>query len=191
MIHLEGREASKAIKSCDTCKHDEAFGCPSFIHDRCENYSEWEQADKSKGKALEQEPCEDAISRRAVLNKIKEVCFSREQEWVDFRVSQGSNGQRDFLINYIKQLPPVTQKSETVTEFADRCRECGAKYGKLLKQEPKTEQFAKWVASEIFDEWEYNKDTFAEIACRKLEKLGIVRAKGDEWELVEPQESEG
>lgn len=25
---------------------------------------------------------------------------------------------------------------ETVTEFADRCRECGAKYGKLLKQEP-------------------------------------------------------
>jgi len=25
---------------------------------------------------------------------------------------------------------------ETVTEFADRCRECGAKYGKLLKQKP-------------------------------------------------------
>lgn len=46
MIHLEGREASKAVKSCDTCKHDEAFGCPSFIHDRCENYSEWEQADR-------------------------------------------------------------------------------------------------------------------------------------------------
>lgn len=38
--------------------------------------------------------------------------------------------------------------------------------------------------------WEYNKDSFAEIACRKLAKLGIVRAKGDEWELVEPQESE-
>ena len=25
-------------------------------------------------------------------------------------------------------------EEETVTEFADRCRECGAKYGKLLKQ---------------------------------------------------------
>lgn len=25
---------------------------------------------------------------------------------------------------------------ETVTEFADRCKECGAKYGKLLKQVP-------------------------------------------------------
>ena len=47
--------------------------------------------------------------------------------------------------------------------------------------------FAVWVANEIFDdEWEYNKDAFAEIACRKLNKLGIVKAKGDEWELVEP-----
>ena len=60
-----------------------------------------------------------------------------------------------------------------------------------IEQEPKMEQFAKWVAAEIFDDmWEYNKDSFAEIACRKLAKLGIVRAKGDEWELVEPQESE-
>ena len=49
--------------------------------------------------------------------------------------------------------------------------------------------FAKWVATEIFDEWEYNKDSFAEIACRKLEKLGIVRAKGDEWELSEQEPS--
>ena len=59
-----------------------------------------------------------------------------------------------------------------------------------MKQEPSRE-FAKWVASEIFDElWEYNKDAFDELACRKLAKLGIVRAKGDEWELVETQESE-
>lgn len=60
-----------------------------------------------------------------------------------------------------------------------------------LEQESKTEQFAKWVASEIFDDnWEYNKDAFAELACRKLEKLGIVIAKGDEWVLVEQEESE-
>ena len=62
---------------------------------------------------------------------------------------------------------------------------------KALEQEPKTEQFAKWVATEIFDDmWEYNKDSFAEIACRKLAKLGIVRAKGDEWELVETEVEE-
>ena len=62
---------------------------------------------------------------------------------------------------------------------------------KALNQSPKMEQFAKWVATEIFDDmWEYNKDSFAEIACRKLAKLGIVRAKGDEWELVESEASE-
>lgn len=61
----------------------------------------------------------------------------------------------------------------------------------LLERELNTEQFAKWVATEIFgDMWEYNKDAFTEIACRKLAKLGIVRANGDEWELVEPQKSE-
>ena len=56
------------------------------------------------------------------------------------------------------------------------------------EQESKTGQFAKWVAREIFDEdWEYNKDAFAELACRKLAKLGIVRAKGDEWKLIESE----
>ena len=63
----------------------------------------------------------------------------------------------------------------------------------MISAEPKTEQwkdFAVWVAKEIFDEWEYNKDAFDEIACRKLAKLGIVRAKGDKWELVDSQESD-
>ena len=50
--------------------------------------------------------------------------------------------------------------------------------------------FALWVAKEIFDEWEYNKDAFAEIACRKLNKLGIVKANGDKWELAEPYKGE-
>lgn len=54
------------------------------------------------------------------------------------------------------------------------------------KQETEVEQFARWVATEIFsDVWEFNKDAFAELACRKLAKLGIVEADGDEWELVD------
>lgn len=55
----------------------------------------------------------------------------------------------------------------------------------LIVQESNERQFAEWVAEEIFNDWEYNYHSFAEIACRKLEKLGIVRAKGDEWELIE------
>jgi len=51
--------------------------------------------------------------------------------------------------------------------------------------------FARWVAEEIFDDnWEYNKEAFAELACRKLAMLGIVVRMGDEWELVEPQENQ-
>ena len=61
-----------------------------------------------------------------------------------------------------------------------------------LEQESKVEQFAKWVAEEIFSElWEVNYGSFAEIACRKLAKLGIVKSEGDKWVLFEPQESEG
>lgn len=61
----------------------------------------------------------------------------------------------------------------------------------MLEQDSEAEEFAKWVASEIFSEaWEDNKDAFAEIACRKLAKMGIVRTSGDYWELVEPKERE-
>lgn len=44
---------------------------------------------------------------------------------------------------YIKNSTPL----ETVTEFADRCRECGARYGKLLKQE----QTDTWSIKEVAD----------------------------------------
>lgn len=60
-----------------------------------------------------QEPCEDCISKKAVLDKINEICFSREQESVDFRVAQGSNGQRDLIINFIENLPSVQSKPKT------------------------------------------------------------------------------
>ena len=116
------------------------------------------------------------------------------QKHKDYQFIQGTSeqGTSDDLIS-----------RQAVEEIIDDIRDCISVEGycaileRLKKlppvnpQEPKTEQFAKWVAREIFDDmWEYNKDTFAEIACRKLAKLGIVRAKGDEWELVEPQESE-
>lgn len=110
--------------------------------------------------------CEDAISRVDLIRKL--------EAW-DHNV----NAIPNYVWNVIRELPSVNPQ-ETVTEFADRCQECGEKYGMSLK-------FAEWVARELFDEnWELNKDAFEELACRKLEKLGIVRANGDVWELVEP-----
>lgn len=44
------------------------------------------------------------------------------------------------------------------------------------------EEFAEFVAEEIFsEEWEFNKDSFSEIACRKLYKLGVIDKNDDEW----------
>lgn len=92
---------------------------------------------------------------------------------------------QDYIAKYLSQYlyDDVREAVEVIDEYI----------GELPSVTPKqnTEQFAKWVATEIFDDmWEYNKDAFAEIACRKLAKLGIVREKGNEWELVKPQESE-
>lgn len=111
--------------------------------------------------ALKIESCEDAISRVETVKFLAN--HSNEFEDVKIRMAFLAASS---LVNNLHNLPPVNPQ-------------------------PKTGQFAKWVAREIFDdEWEYNKDAFAELACRKLAKLGIVRANGDEWELVEPQESE-
>ena len=45
--------------------------------------------------------------------------------------------------------------------------------------------FAEWVARQVCRE-DFDEDgTFAEMACRKLRKLGIVRMNGEHWEYRE------
>lgn len=45
-------------------------------------------------------------------------------------------------------------------------------------------KFAKWVASEVCDDnFEDFPGAFAEIACRKLHKLGIIKTDGENWIL--------
>ena len=104
----------------------------------------------------------DLISRQATIDGINRYFHDEYYQRTSIQDC------RDCLIeDVIKALPPVNP------------------------QESESRQFAKWVAEEIFDDyWEWNEDAFAELACRKLAKLGIVRAKGDEWELIDPQESE-
>ena len=97
-IKTNGGKCSK----CDAVKAIEKL--PSFIPQSCEVEETKLQQAYNKG-------FEDC--RQMVLDKIKEVCFSIEQKWVNFRVSQGSNGQRDFLIDYIEQLPTVKPQERT------------------------------------------------------------------------------
>lgn len=67
----------------------------------------------------------DAISREAVIEILG---------------NYGCTNREGLIFKDIQALPPVTPKSESVTEFADRCRECGARYGKMLKSRE-----AEWV----------------------------------------------
>lgn len=80
-------------------------------------------------KTLEQEQCDDCISRQAVLNKINKICFSKEKEWIDFRASWGNNGQRDLIIEFIESLPSVTPQLKIGywidTGSGQECSECG------------------------------------------------------------------
>lgn len=62
-------------------------------------------------KIMKMKPCEDVISRQAVLNEIETVCFSKV--WSKFRADNGSNGTRDYIINYIDQLPSVQPEPKT------------------------------------------------------------------------------
>ena len=78
------------------------------------DYAGISDAYKTAFKALEQEPCDDAVSREAVIERLK-------KEDKILYTTTGLN----YLIRVIEELPSVTYKSETITEFADRCRECG------------------------------------------------------------------
>jgi predicted MarR family transcription regulator len=49
-----------------------------------------------------------------------------------------------------------------------------------MNEEIDFEDFTKWVADQIFFK-EVKDDLFVELACRKLEKLGLVEKTNDEW----------
>lgn len=82
-----------------------------------------EQALKMAIKTLEQEPCEDCWSKKEVVDIINRQRFGIN------KISMG------IIKEKLEALPSVTPThTETVTEFADRCIECGNTYGKQLKQ---------------------------------------------------------
>lgn len=66
----------------------------------------WNEALAMAIKELEQQPSKDCIDRQELLSEIESVCFNKE--WAKFRADHGSNGTRDYIINYIEELPPVT-----------------------------------------------------------------------------------
>ena len=65
--------------------------------------------------------------------------------WLDFNEKYRDSVTVQFFRLAVKAL----KEQETVTEFADRCRECGARYGRKLRSLDKTreeiEKQEKWL----------------------------------------------
>lgn len=126
--------------------------------------------------------CGDAVSREMALKECHDIVVDGER----YRVIQEET---------LLALPPVPPRMETVTEFADRCRECGARYGKLLKQ---LREQTRWIpVSErlpqkddlyliCFDDGEYELDYF----CIDTFSYSGVVAWMPLPKPYEPQESE-
>lgn len=97
--------------------------------------------------------------------------------------------------NYVVQ-DPTTKNCESCRYYGSRhevcnyCYECSlwtdgeitTKNDSGINRE-QLEDFARWVAIEIINEemWEYNHQSFTELACRKLVKLGIMQESNGEY----------
>ena len=68
------------------------------------------------------------------------------------------------------------ERYETVTEFADRCRECGARYGKLLKQAQKT---GHWIEVAKYSDGKH------EIECSECESHIFDRGHANSYVVKE------
>lgn len=78
-------------------------------------------------KALEQQPCEDCIS----LNKLDDIITKA----IDESENQTECQTLRWVLDVMSELPSVTPK--TVTDFADKCKECG----KILNDKLQT----RWI----------------------------------------------
>lgn len=106
------------------------------------------------------EPCEDCISRREAIYLADEMKYDLPD---DERLADLAISHNEAILDYqtkLSLLPSV--------------------------RPVKNDKFIQFVTDEIFDEnWEYNAGAFAELACRRLAKMGYVRENGDKWEKVE------
>lgn len=92
----------------------------------------------------------------------------------------------DEAINYL--ITPKIASTEVTPEMQKQL-DAHAIAIETMRKYQQLEDFARWVAEEIIDEdmWTYNHLSFAELACRKLVKLGIMQESDGEYsyEVVE------
>jgi len=119
-------ERNEMLKALITCMKCEVSGNP--CDDNCPTQYEAGHTGEiienleAISKLLEQQPCEDCISRQAVLDII-----NFEDKWL--LDAKSNNANTDIAFSTIKsklsKMPSVIPKGVTITDFADKCKECG------------------------------------------------------------------
>lgn len=133
----------------------------------------------------ELEPCEDCVSRQDavdIINGYAEQFNGYIGTPNDTEVYAYARGLLLGIESNISALPSVKPKGETITEFADRCRECGAKHGELLKSKT-----GSWIV--------HPKGGCAHLVCSKCLSDAPFDCKTNFCpncgsRMIEPQESE-
>ena len=132
----------------------------------------WEEGRKT----LEQEPCEDCISRQAAVELIKNYCENGcdivEDNWCP-------SCQREQFMELLKAMPSVIPKGVTVTDFADRCRECGRiktsedAISRQAIKEMLSEEWTKYMPMEL--------DINLSFVMEKINDLPSVTSQQTRW----------
>ena len=106
------------------------------------------------------EPCDDAISRKSVNTLVDELAraISDERCHIPQRGRDAGHIMHDIL-----DLPSVTQKSETVTELADRCRECGKSYIRIPDNATNGDVIKAMFPNREVDDYDYGKDPVIDV----------------------------
>ncbi len=119
-----------------------------------------------------------------------------EMTWMDVPSDAMDFDQaRQAVRELRKKVIELSNLPRTVTEFADRCRECGAKYGKLLKQQPCDDAISRQAVLEILkDKWNMFSDAndAMQESIDTIESLRPVtpQQKVGKWIFVHPLQAD-
>ena len=141
--------------------------------DGCYSISEYQRAKAMAIEALEQQPCEDCISRQAVLSYIcNDLEFGDEENGCDLerKIAQ------EEIYNFVKKIPSVTPISKKKTGYwIDDADKIDAQFGKHTYKCSKCGNYAEYFVSGTEVWWDRIKPNFCP-------NCGV--------KMVEPQESE-
>ena len=131
-------------------------------------------------KALEQEPCEDAISRQAAIEAVINLCKHYTP------IKSVNHPHMDFVIEVLQELPPINPQPKTDSWSIKDVADTFKKHGLIVEQEPKT---GHWIKTGYIDK------VMCSICNHKMwnywEVNDFVNCPHCGAKMVDPHESEG